>query len=178
MTGRGAEDLRRRRLLDVAATGGRGAAAALESIAGREVWIRAPRLCAAGGERSDAPEFDVGVLFDVEGDLAGVVAILFTPRARDLALVSLFQEAHLAGGPAAEESAFLELGNILASQALSAIADAGHGRILLSVPQLLAKRGGADVAEPLRHGAARAEVELLDRDGELRALLVLAPAAA
>jgi chemotaxis protein CheY-P-specific phosphatase CheC len=75
------------------------------------------------------------------------------------------------------ESALCELANIVASQTVSAIADALGAAVTLSVPQLVHERAGA--AFVAARGAAPGGVvfasELASSQAELRVLLVLAP---
>ena len=83
----------------------------------------------------------------------------------------------------ARDSIVLELGNVVASQIISAIADRMRGRIVLSIPHMV--KGGADreLAWRARHSAlpeasacpSRVETEFTDHTGRLRALVVIVP---
>ena len=80
---------------------------------------------------------------------------------------------------AAGESALREVGNIIASQAVSAVADHLGGRITLSVPTLVGEGGGPIFGQLLaarREGRAGLVTESeLCEFGERRGLLLFAP---
>ena len=76
-----------------------------------------------------------GILFEAQGDLSGLVAIVLPRSERDLATELMVGQAD----PERRlmESALRELGNIIASQTVSAMADSLGATILLSVPTLV-----------------------------------------
>jgi chemotaxis protein CheC len=176
------------RLRELGSIGAGHAAGAFARLVGRPIRMRVPRT-RQGGSRPVSHElaaWDTGIFFEVEGGPGGLLAVLFSARARDALLRALLGPAAataegVALGPDAE-SALREVGNILASQVVSAIADTLGTRVLLSVPVLalqgastvlgamLAERGGAD--------ALRIETEIHDGDEELRGLVVLVPGSA
>lgn len=191
MTDLATRDRERERVLDRAreltSIGAGHAAGALASLIGRPCEMSVPevRLCSPGdpavplvtgsgaGERRWS-----GTLFDVEGGLGGVLAVLFPASALER-LYGVLLGKH-AAVPAQQASALSEVGNILASHALSAIGDT-LGVIVLPSPPLLERTdAGAALARLL---AARAgaeprlliEVALCDREGALHGLLVYAP---
>ncbi len=84
-----------------------------------------------------------------------------------------FEDSH----DEAVTSALREFGNILASQTVSAIANALDGRILLSVPDLLTEADAPALGERVAARLPRMciETELHDTDGVVYALLVLVP---
>jgi chemotaxis protein CheY-P-specific phosphatase CheC len=107
------------------------------------------------------------------------VALLFPARARDALLAALAgREAGQVPRPFAE-SALAEVGNILVSHAVSAMADT-LGVAMRPSPPLLALEGGVSVlAERLSQRGAgvalRLEAEISDPSGEMRSRLVFVP---
>lgn len=163
-----------RRLAYVAA--GR-AAESFACFVGRDLRAREPRLCAASGAAT-AGRGETGVIFEVEGAVSGLMALLLPLRDRDW-LVEALLPGHDVGSELAR-SAVQEAGNIVASHAVSAIADHLGGRVTLSVPTLV--EGGADRVfgrmlderRALRDGVAT-QTEVCEATGERRALLLFAP---
>ena len=166
------------------------AATALAELVGRPCRMRVPtvrllRAEAAGSafvasSRDDERGPPCGVFFEVEGGVAGVIALLFPALARDLLLRALAGDAL---SPAAAESALREVGNILISHAVSAMADTLGRRVLPSIPVLAMEDASAVLASlvALRgvgENALRIETEISDAEGEYRGLLVFVPDAA
>jgi chemotaxis protein CheY-P-specific phosphatase CheC len=126
------------------------------------------------------PACETGVIFAIEGWLEGHVALFFDALSRR-ALVRLLLDEDEPEAPAdMVASALCELSNILASQAVSAIADAHGGRISLSVPDLSLELASGRFCElraarGRRTGALAFASEVAARDLELRILLVVAP---
>jgi len=118
-----------------------------------------------------------GVIFQADGDLSGLVAILLPLASRDLIAERLMHPDDPAGCDKSVESALRELGNIVASQTMSAIADRLGGRILLSVPLLVLEDADTAFASMLRErgGERCVECELTDSAGEIQVRLVFAP---
>lgn len=107
--------------------------------------------------------------------MAGLVAIVLPEAERDRAVEQMVGRSDLDRDIA--ESSLCELGNIIASQTVSAIADNLDATILLSVPTLVMDDTGC-VFRSLasrRGGVLRIETELCGPDGSVKALLVLAP---
>ncbi len=161
-----------RELGELSAVGAAGAAKALGLILGREIEAGACRQVESVHYR---PSLDrsTGVIFEADGFLSGLVAILFpTPSRSTLgALVAGDQPDR------AIESALRELGNIVASHTVSAIADDLGESILLSVPTLV--MDGADRVLVTRIGERRAaycfESNLFGSDAERVAAIVFVP---
>jgi chemotaxis protein CheC len=114
-------------------------------------------------------------MFAAEGDLSGVVAVVLPEDRRNLAVERMLGRRDVPMDLA--ESALRELGNIVASHAVSAMADALDATILLSVPTLAIRDAGvvlsALIAE--RSAPVRIETDLLGPDGGIEALLVFVP---
>ena len=92
----------------------------------------------------------------------------------------LLDEDEPEAAPDMVASALSELANIVASQAVSAIADAVGGAISLSVPELALERAAARLWEMRaeREGEAREQAVLCELSApatDLRVLLVIAP---
>ena len=170
---------RMRELTSVSA--GHAASAFSQLTGGRTIKIRTPELVRdPKWPASVADEWSSGVLFEFEGCLEAVVAILFREPVRDgVAREMLGQSAELTRENI--EAVIMELGNILVSRVASAIADTVGERLLPSIPVLAFE----DAAEQLTALCAargvdpsvRIECEFADREGELGGLLVLIPAA-
>ena len=126
------------------------------------------------------PACETGVIFAIDGWLEGHVALFFDALSRR-ALIRLLLDEDEPEAPAdMVASALCELSNILASQAVSAIADAHGERISLSVPDLWLERATGRFCELRaargpRAGALAFVSEIAARDLELRILLVVAP---
>lgn len=165
------------RLRGLVDAGASGAAAALAELVGRSVFHRT----AAGlGEAREvaAGRRSTGVFFEVEGHLRGLVALLLAPASCDTILRNLRGSGGgIDHGPQSSASALCEVGNIVASQTMSAVADTLGARILLSVPKLISEDADGAlarwVAERRRRGAMlRLESALVDCDEAFEALLV------
>jgi chemotaxis protein CheY-P-specific phosphatase CheC len=157
----------------LAAIGAERAALTLATLAGSPVEV--------GPLRADPalkPPAETGVLFDVGGRVNGRLGLfLDAPTRRSLVRLLLDEEEPEAPAEMVA-SALCELGNIMASQAVSAIADALGAGITLSVPQLVLERAGAVFAAAGSSRGAAALVfatELAAPGAELCVLLVLAP---
>jgi chemotaxis protein CheY-P-specific phosphatase CheC len=136
--------------------------------------IRAPFATRLGGDERCWS----GVCFDVSGGPGGALALFLAEDARTLLLAKLLGE-HARDAKHAE-SALCEVGNIVASHALSAIGELVGAIALPSPPHFIATHATEAFAQRLAERARdrallRIEVELSDRAGELRALLVWAP---
>jgi len=126
--------------------GARRAASAAGELLGRPVRAAEPRPCPAVGDESLA-----GILFEVSGGLNGLVALLLPPAARDR-LVSILCSGREVDLERAD-SALRELGNIVASRAVSGMADHLGARITLSVPTLVPEAAGRVVSRLLAEQA-------------------------
>ncbi len=166
-------------LLELMSIGGGHAAGAFADLVGRSFWMRVPRvLWRDPAAASSSARATTGVLFEVDGALRGIVALLLPENARD-ALV-----ARLVGRDAAQvplemlESALRELGNIVVSHVCSANPDTLAARLVPSLPMLVLQDGeGALDAAAVRRGSGRLriEIEIADGEGELHGRLVFVP---
>jgi chemotaxis protein CheC len=164
-----AEQDRLRELLNI---GAGHAAGAFAQIVGRAFWMEVPRIV----ERDRALPSASSIVFELEGSLRGVVALLIPAETRDALTARLLGGREAA--PELAESALLELGNIVVSHVCSAIADTLAATLMPSVPELVADRAAlARRRAGRRLAPLRVETEIVERDGELRGLLVFLPAA-
>jgi chemotaxis protein CheY-P-specific phosphatase CheC len=159
-------------VLELSSLGAERAAAAYASLLGRPVRALEPRTVSeASGLSAARPE--TAVCFDMEGALHGVVALLLTDAAREALLDALGADT----AAAVRQSALREVGNIVASQAVSAVADRLGARIALSVPTLLAAEGDRTLLRLIsrRQPAAVTTVALACGGGREDVILVFAP---
>jgi len=167
------------RLCELANVGAGHAAGALAQLLGCPIRMSVPRVQRGGAgamAQSGAPGTS-GIFFEVEGGIGGVFAVMFSPGERDALLAELLGEAR----PESEqsESALREVGNILASHALSAVADLVGARVLPSLPTLALEAAGTVLASfQARFDEPAIESQLVDPRGHLRGLLVWIPASA
>jgi chemotaxis protein CheY-P-specific phosphatase CheC len=158
------------RVLDFARLGARRAARAYGRLLGRELQPGEPEPVAV----EHPGEGVAGVVFELRGDVGGLVALLLPEPARRHLLDSLCPGSDSGSDRAA--SALREAGNIVASQAVSALADHLGARIAISVPTLVADHADAVLARMVaRRGGVAAESELGDAEGHGAARLVFAP---
>jgi chemotaxis protein CheC len=162
------------RLCELASVGASLASRAFGRLLGGTVDFRAPRVCGPN-DPTESERWCTGILFESRGDLTGLVAIVLPASDRDLAVELMVGQADPGSGLA--ESALRELGNIIASQTVSAIADSLDATILLSVPTLVMRDAGVVLSSLIsqRGTGARIETDLCRPDGAVSALLVLAP---
>ncbi len=178
------------RLLELVSIGAGHAAGALATLVGETCWMTVPMVSPAGelppgslfADARSEPLRDPasGIFFEVRGALRGSMAVLLPGDARARILRGML------GGPAAFEdqehrvSALQELGNILVSHVVSAMADTLGETILPSIPTL-ALRDAVGVLSSLvtvreTDGTnLRLETVIADRDGEAWAVLVFLP---
>jgi chemotaxis protein CheY-P-specific phosphatase CheC len=166
------------RLHELAGLGASWAAAAVEQLAGRTVMTSLP-------ERSDPEmlcrtrEWSTGLCFETGSEFPAGVGLFITSATRQH-VVSMLVGGMEEVTPEAVASALREFGNIVASQAISAIANATGARVLTSLPALLMYDAAQRFALPLadKPGTELIACELSDSDGDLRALLVFVHAGA
>jgi chemotaxis protein CheY-P-specific phosphatase CheC len=179
------------RVRELTSIGAGHAAGVLAAMLGRPCTMCVPSVARLGappvaiGMEAVAVEAasrrpSVGVLFDVEGPLAGVVGLLITADACDRLVQRLLGRHEGVPRGHAAESALREMGNILVSHVVSAMADTLGVALLPSVPHLaLEDAWGALAARVGLRGSAgsslRFETEISDAQGELRARLVFVP---
>lgn len=167
------------RLRELTSVSAGHAASAFSQLTGRPIKMRTPEVLRdPKWPASAADDWTSGVLFEFEGCLEAVVAILFRAPVRDVvARQMLGESAELTREDI--EAVIMELGNILVSRVASAIADTVGERLLPSIPVLAFE----DAAEQLAalcgecgvDPSVRIECEFADRDGDLGGLLVLIP---
>jgi chemotaxis protein CheY-P-specific phosphatase CheC len=168
-------DEERESLYELARVGADCAARALSSILGHEIAACAPSVRQV--DRSRTPgRWGTGVVFEVDGELSGRIAILLPTVSREVLGALLLGRDTPRDCEASTRSALRELGNIVASHTISAIADRLGGRILLSVPELVMEDADRVFADRLvESGIPRwVESELTDPAGHLHALLLFA----
>jgi chemotaxis protein CheC len=182
------------RVRELGSIGAGQAANVFAQLVGRTIGMQVPAVRG----RSTRPlahelkAWDTGIFFEVEGGLGGLLAVFFSHRSRDNLLRILLgersaaeerspeeKEESVAALRREEESALREVGNILASSVVSAIADVLGDRVLPSIPTLAAEGAGAVLQSLVSarggDGGLRIEIEIFDREGELRCLVVLVP---
>jgi chemotaxis protein CheC len=164
------------RVSELARIGARRAAAAFASLLGREMHAGEPRPRAAtgAGARGDA---ETAVIFEMRDSVQGLIALLLPHGVCESVVSALCLETEVSSP--AGESALCEMGNIVASQAVSAVADHLGGRITLSVPILVREGGGLIfgqlLAERRQSRAGLVTESELCEAGERRGLLLFAP---
>lgn len=164
------------RLCELTNVGAGHAADALARLLGCTVWMDPPQVRDAARREHEDAAVASGVFFEVQGGIGGTFGVLFPRRAREALLEALVGDPD----PHAEEaeSALREVGNILASHALSAVADLTGDRVLPSLPVLVDEAAGVALATRQARGELlRIESRLVDGAGGLRTVLVWIPAA-
>jgi len=169
-------DEERERLYELTSIGASHASTAFTMLLNRAIAPSAPIFRTADEYAAD-DAWGTGVVFRADGELSGLVAILLPIAARDVVAERLIRFEEYGEPHRSFESALREVGNIVASQTMSAIADRLGGRILLSVPLLVMEDADAQFASMFREGGAKrwVECELTDSAREIRVRLVLAP---
>jgi chemotaxis protein CheC len=162
------------RLCTLASVGASLASRAFGQLLGATVAHRAPRVCAPA-DPADPDRWCTGIVFEAEGDLTGLVAIVMPELDRDRAVERMVGEADPQDGMV--ESALRELGNIVASQTVSAIADSLGATIMLSVPTLVMRDADIVLLSLITQRGAwiRIETDLYRPHGALSTQLVFAP---
>lgn len=137
--------------------------------------VTAARASVARSEEAGS----TGVFFEFEGCLDALVGILFPASGSDRLVRSIVGIESGPLDPAIVESAWMEVGNILASHVASGIADALRSRLLPSIPALANGGAEAEFAAWVERvvGAESAGVEsaLRDAAGEAVGRLVIVP---
>lgn len=177
-------------LRELARAGADRAASAFGAMVGREFRPGLPLVRLLPAERtrepfvagaSDAERRDMsGVFFEVEGGPGGVMALFFTPESAGSVLEQLTGRPAKELDPETVDSALRELGNILSSHVVSAVADRIGSAVLPSVPMLAAGDAPSAFASlvavrAVDRPALRIEIEIADGLRELRSLLVFVP---
>ena len=165
------------RLRALAQVGAGRAASALSDLLGR-AWKTRTQVVGPAQAFESVDDATLLVLFEMEGAVGGLVGIFLPPAARDRVLSVLIPEEE--NEPSVIKSALCEAANIVASQAVSAIADFLGDRITLSIPSLVEEQSAAAYAKRLTERSSRCldtstVSELQDPETALHALLVLSP---
>jgi chemotaxis protein CheC len=179
------------RLLELANIGAGHAATALASLTGETCLMSVPAASVVdqlppgsllgASARVALGEPLAGVFFEVRGALRGSVAVLLPRPSRERILERLLGPPRAALEAGSVASALQELGNILASHVVSAMAETIGEPILLSTPAFSPDDAIAVLASliALRHPERpdlRIETVIADRSGETQAILVFLPA--
>ena len=162
-------------LCELANVGAGHAAGALAQLTGVPLRMTVPAVDPQSPNEADDR---TGIFFEVEGGPGGFFAVFFSDAARDALLEALL--GSVPDDAETRRSALAEAGNILASHALSAVAELAGTRVLPKLPttaldvpherfsRLLQGAGAAS--------ALRIENELVDCAGVARGRLVWVPA--
>jgi chemotaxis protein CheC len=162
------------RLRELSTLGASLASTALGALIELPVQPGPTRLCRpTEPTRTDC--WSSGIVFEVEGEMSGVVVIVLPEDRCNFAVERMLGRAD--APTEVVDSALREFGNIIASHTVSAMADALDATILISVPTLAVRDAGvvlgALIAE--RSASVRIETDLLGPHGETEALLVFVP---
>ena len=170
-------DEQRESLYELTSIGASHASMAFSMLLDRAIAPSAPVFREAD-EYSADDSWSTAVIFQADGELSGLVAILLPSDSRDVVAERLVRFEEVGDPHQTVESALRELGNIVASHTMSAIADRLGGRILLSVPLLVMEEADEAFASMIRESGAErcVECELIDSAREIQVRLVFAPA--
>jgi chemotaxis protein CheC len=163
-------------LYELSSVGASHAARAFTAVLGCEVSAGAPSILRVDEHRPDGG-WPTGVIFESDGELCGLVAILLPRGARELLASSLLGGITAGDREEAFASALRELGNIVASRTISAMADLLGSRILLSVPRLVMEGADFELSRQLAQRGSDywIESELASAEAALKARVVLIP---
>jgi chemotaxis protein CheC len=164
------------RLCELANVGTGHAATALARLVGRPFHMSIPRVRMGTSATGVSPvdEDDAWIFFEVRGGMGGALVLRLPSSARkDIVHDLVGGEA----GTSHVESALREVGNILASHALSAVADLVGERVLPSLPSLVFDATGPAIAAWRSRAAGRVciETHLVDAAGRPHVVLVWIP---
>lgn len=183
------------RLTELANIGAGHAAGAFSRMTGHTIKMDVPQVrlttmmsdavtalgqpSARGRVTTDQGGWVSGVIFEFDGCLDAIVAILFRREMSDSVVRNLTGQSEGYLPPEVVESALMEVGNVLASHVASAIADSLGARLLPSIP-MLSLDAALEQLESLARARPRAgelwiESELIDGDGNLGGLVIMIP---
>ena len=179
------------RVREFTSIGAGHAATALAQIVGSPCAMRVPTARVLPAEHASAPLVAsaadremVGVFFEVEGGLGGVLALLFPMetchRLVERLLGAPRSRRPVAVNPELAESAIREVGNILASHVASSHAELLGTTVVPSIPVLAMEDAPQALASllALRESAGpalRVETEISDRRRDIQGVLVFVP---
>ncbi len=173
------------RLRELTNIGAGHAATALARLSGETIWMRIPSASALGtgvspGSGGGWAQWPTGVFVDIRGGIGGVAGLLLSNPSRELLIDRLLRRPQTEPSIEQVESALCEVGNIVLSSLVSAIAETLGVVVMPSAPMLAS--ADADSLFESVVGERRASLaglcfqsELIDDAGALRALLVWAP---
>ena len=169
-------DDERERLYELTSIGASHASMAFTLLLHRAIAPNVPQFVDIEEYSADAA-WEIGVIFQADGELTGLVAILLPLHSCEIVSQRLVHDEESEQYSDVLESALRELGNIVASHTMSAIADRLGGRILLSVPVLVMEGADAAFASMLRERGVEhcVECELTDAAREIHVRLIFAP---
>jgi len=169
-------DEERERLYELTSIGASHASMAFTMLLNRAIAPSAPVFREADEYRA-GDSWSTGVIFQADGELSGLVAILLPAATRDRVEERLIRWEDPDDPHRTVESALRELGNIVASHTMSAIADRLGGRILLSVPLLVMEDADTAFESMFRERGAEhcVECELTDAARDIHVRLVFVP---
>lgn len=155
-------------LTEIGSIGTGHAATAMADILGEKITITVPQVELVTFDR--VSEFAGGagrnlacIYLDVLGDLPGTVLVMFNEKTAWRLLSSLIPDTELNffSLSSIQQSALMELGNILAGAYLSALADFSHQRMYLSVPRLAVDIVEAMLSIPMAKIGCKTDYALL-----------------
>ncbi len=165
------------RLRALAQVGAGRAASALADLLGR-AWKARTQVVDSTQALEGVDDATLLVIFEMEGAVGGLVGIFLPSSAREHVLSVLVPEEE--NEASVVESALREAANIVASQAVSAIADFLGDRITLSIPVMVQEQAAHAFAQRLVQRSSRqlemsSQSDLQDPEAALHVLLVLSP---
>jgi chemotaxis protein CheC len=172
------------RLRELTSIGAGHAATALARLVGATIRMRVPSAGAISGEaparNGTATDWPIGVFVEVRGGVGGIAGMLLSDAGRDHVIGKLLGGRREQASAVDVESVLREVGNVLLSSLVSAIADTLGVAVLPSTPQLASSDADSlfrSVVGQRRVALAglRIESELVDDAGAPCALLVWAP---
>ncbi len=162
------------RFCELANIGAGHAAGALASLVGRPIRMRVPQVVHSGARIAEKIDPAAGIFFEVLGGVAGDFAVFLTQRTVASLVASLVGE----GGVDDDEdaaSALSEVGNVLASHALSALADQIGLTLLPSPPELVFGDASSAFRDRVQGRTPWIENALEEESGVLCGVLVWTP---
>lgn len=143
-------------LTEIGSIGTGHAATAMADILGQKITITVPNVQLVSfdkvAQQVGGPGLSLACIYlDVLGDLPGTVLVLFNENTAKRLLKSLIPDTILDFYKLSQlqQSALMELGNILSGAYLSALADFSHMHMYLSVPRLAVDMVEAMLSIPL-----------------------------
>jgi chemotaxis protein CheY-P-specific phosphatase CheC len=168
-------DEERESLYELISVGAIRAAHALSTILGHEIAAGSPSVKQIDQGWADG-NWGTGVIFEVDGEISGLVAILLPTVSRKVLGALMVGKDSPRDQEAATRSALRELGNIVASHTVTGVADRLGSRIMLSVPTLVMENADVAFLDQLAETGTTSclESEFSDSEGEIHARLLFA----